>query len=116
MSTMNSSDAGSRKSYCDPKTFAVLRYLAEHAGHYMEGRPEKAIAPLGQFLSHYPNNLFPHLTLAAVYNELGKEAEARAEAAEVLRLNPNFSLEVHKEREPMQDLATLERDIAPVGR
>ena len=34
--------------------------------------------------------------LAVVYSELGQAAEARAEAAEVLRLNPKFSLEVHK--------------------
>jgi len=34
--------------------------------------------------------------LAAVYSELGKDAEARAEAAEVLRINPQFSLEIHK--------------------
>jgi hypothetical protein len=30
----------------------------------------------------------------------------------VLRLNPNFSLEVHKERMPIKDSAMLERHIA----
>lgn len=54
----------------------------------------------------------PHLNLAAAYSELGKEAEARAEIAEVLRLNPQFSLEVHKERAPIKDPAMLERHIA----
>jgi hypothetical protein len=44
--------------------------------------------------------------------ELGKEAEAHAEATEVLRLNPNFSLEVHKQRAPIKDPAVLERHIA----
>ena len=34
------------------------------------------------------------------------------EAAEVLRLNPNFSLEVHKQRMPIKDPAVLERHIA----
>jgi hypothetical protein len=38
--------------------------------------------------------------------------EARAEAAEVLRLNPKFSLEVHKERAPIKDPGMLERHIA----
>jgi len=78
----------------------------------LAGRPEEAIAPLKQYLSRYPNNLGAHLTLAAVYSELGKEAEARAEIAEVLRINPNFSLEVHKERVPIKDPAMLERHIA----
>jgi len=50
--------------------------------------------------------------LAAIYSELGKEAEARTEAAEVLRLNPQFSLEVHKQRAPIKDPATLERQLA----
>ena len=82
------------------------------AAYYLAGRPEEAIAPLKQYLTRYPNILGAHLTLAAVYSELGKEAEARAEAAEVLRLNPKFSLEVHKERVPIKDPAMLERHIA----
>jgi adenylate cyclase len=82
------------------------------AAYDLAGRPEEAIAPLKQYLSRYPNILGAHLTLAAVYSELGKEADARAEAAEVLRLNPKFSLEVHKERVPIKDPATLERHIA----
>ena len=65
-----------------------------------------------QFLTRYPNQLGPHLNLAAAYSELGKEAEAQAEVAEVLRLNPNFSLEVHKQRVPIKDPAVLERHIA----
>jgi hypothetical protein len=67
---------------------------------------------LQRYLSRYPNILPPHLTLAAVYSELGQVAEARVEAAEVLRLNPNFSLEVHKQRMPIKDPAVLERHIA----
>ncbi|MGE0823147.1 MAG: tetratricopeptide repeat protein [Candidatus Binatia bacterium] len=80
--------------------------------YYLAGKPEEARAPLKQFLSRYPNILGAHLTLAAVYSELGKDAEAQAEAAEVLRLNPNVSLEVHKERAPIKDPAVLERHIA----
>ncbi|MGH9425445.1 MAG: tetratricopeptide repeat protein, partial [Terriglobia bacterium] len=78
----------------------------------LAGRPEEAIAPLKQYLARYPNILGAHLTLAAVYSELGREAEARAEAAEVLRINPQFSLEIHKQRVPIKDPAMLERQIA----
>src|SRR5207249_5228276 len=77
------------------------------AGHYEEAR-----ALLQHFLSRYPNILPVHLTLAVVYSELGQAAEARAEAAEVLRLNPQFSLEVHKQRTPIKDPAVLERHLA----
>ena len=64
-----------------------------------------------QFLSHYPSILGAHLTLAAVYSELGRETEARAERAEVLRINPQFSLEVHKQRAPIEDPAALEHHL-----
>ena len=69
-----------------------------------------------QFLSRYPNILGVHLNLAAVYSELGKETEARAEVAEVLRINPHFSLEVYRQREPLKDPARLERRLAVLRR
>ena len=78
----------------------------------MAGRYEEALTPLRQYLSRYPNILHGHLMLAAVYSELGQAAEARAEAAEVLRINPKFSLEVHKQRMPIKDPIVLERHIA----
>jgi adenylate cyclase len=77
------------------------------AGHYEEAR-----TVLQRFLRRYPNILPAHLMLAAVYSELGQEAEAHSEATEVLRLNPNFSLEVHRQRMPIKDPAVLERHIA----
>jgi len=47
-----------------------------------------------------------------MWSDLGKDPEARAETAEVLRLNPNFSLEVNRQRESIKDPALLERHIA----
>jgi predicted Zn-dependent protease len=76
------------------------------AGHY-----DEALAPLQRYLNRYPNRLHIHLMLAAVYSELGQEAEARIEVAEVLRLNSHFSLEVYKQRMPIKDPAVLERHI-----
>jgi adenylate cyclase len=80
--------------------------------YVVAGRPEEAIAPLKRFLARYPKTLLAHVTLATAYSELGQDTEARAEAAEVLRLNPNFSLAVHKQRMPIKDPAALERGIA----
>jgi adenylate cyclase len=82
------------------------------AAYDLAGRPEEAIAPLKQYLARYPNILGAHLTLAAVYSKLGKEVEARTEAAEVLRINPQFSLEVDKQRVPIKDPSVLERHLA----
>jgi tetratricopeptide (TPR) repeat protein len=84
--------------------------------YHLAGRLEEAVAPLQRFATRFPHQLFGHLHLAAVYSELGREAEARAEAAEVLRINPKFSLEVHKERVPIKDPAMLERHLAALRR
>jgi tetratricopeptide (TPR) repeat protein len=81
------------------------------AAYATAGRPEEALAPLKQFISRYPNILHVHLILATVYSELGQADEAQKEVAEVLRLNPQFSLEVHKQRAPIKDPAMLERHI-----
>jgi adenylate cyclase len=82
------------------------------AAYYLAGQPEEASASLQRFLIRYRNFLDAHLALAAAYSELGREAEAQAEAAEVLRLNPIFSLEVHRQRVPIKDPALLESHLA----
>jgi tetratricopeptide (TPR) repeat protein len=92
---------------------AGVQYLESVGIAYaVAGRYEEAQDPLQRFLRHYPNLLPVHLLLAAVYSELGQTAEAQKEAAEVLRLNPKFSLEVHKQRMPIKDPAVLERHLA----
>jgi tetratricopeptide (TPR) repeat protein len=80
------------------------------------GRYKEARAPLERSISRNPNKLDTHLMLAVVYSELGQAAEARAEATEVLRLNPHFSLAVHKQRMPIKDPAALERHLADLRR
>ena len=86
--------------------------MLEGFAYYLAGRTEEAIAPLKRLLAQSSNHLGVHLTLAAVYSELGREAEARAEAAEVLRINPKFSLAVHRQRVPLKDPVVLERHLA----
>ena len=69
-------------------------YYFLYLGHtYMyEGMYDESIAAYEKALRNEPNNLFAHIRLAAVYSLLGREEEAHAEAAEVLRINPKFSL------------------------
>ncbi len=50
-----------------------------------------------------------HLGLAFTYSALGQEAEARAAAAEVLRLQPTFSLEALRGVAPFKNPADSER-------
>jgi class 3 adenylate cyclase len=76
------------------------------------GRYEEAIAAFKRALTRNPDLLPAHLNLAAIYSELGREEEARAEAAEVLKISPKYSLEVWRQRAPYKDPAVLERMLA----
>jgi adenylate cyclase len=78
----------------------------------LAGRYEDAIATAKQILARQPNAPPTYFMLAYSYAQLDRLEEARAEAAEVLRLNPKFSLEVHRQRVPIKDPALLERHIA----
>jgi adenylate cyclase len=52
-----------------------------------------------------------HVLLAATYSELEREDEARAEAAEILRINPHYSLAIVQERVPYKDSALRDRQL-----
>jgi adenylate cyclase len=73
---------------------------------------EETLTILKKVTARYPNHLGAYLFLAYTYGELGRETEARTAAADVLRISPNFSLEVLREAMPYKDPATLERHIA----
>jgi adenylate cyclase len=70
----------------------VLGFLAIS---YSElGQYEEAIATYKKVLQIYgPDHLMAHLGLAVTYALMDREKEARTEGAEVLRIDPKFSLE-----------------------
>jgi adenylate cyclase len=74
-------------------------------------RYEEAITVLKKALHYIPDFFEAHLRLAACYAALGREEEAHAEAAEVLRLNPKFSVKKFAKRLPIRDTAVKERYI-----
>jgi len=57
------------------------------------GRFEEALSAYKKAFQLAPDNLPTHLGLAVTYIMMGREKEARAEAEEVLRINPKFSLD-----------------------
>jgi adenylate cyclase len=59
-------------------------------------RFEEAVSAYKTGLQRAPDNIFSHIGLAGTYSMMGREKEARAEAEEVLRLNPKLSLEFYK--------------------
>jgi adenylate cyclase len=75
-------------------------------------RYEEAMAALQTLLARHPDHVVAHVQLAAIYSASGREAEARAAAAEVLRLDPQFSLERVRQWLPFQDPGAIERYLA----
>jgi Tfp pilus assembly protein PilF len=55
-----------------------------------------------------PDFLTTHVLLATVYIETGDIEKARAKVEEILRINPDYSLELLRERLPFKDQAVLE--------
>ena len=61
--------------------------------YFQAGDCKEAVATCEKGLRREPDNLNSHAIRAAVYGYCGREAEARIEAAEVLRINPKFTVE-----------------------
>ena len=72
---------------------------------------DESISAYKKALRIQPNNLFPHLRLAAVYSLLDREEEAHAEVAEVLKIVPKFSLERFAKTVPFKNQADTEHLI-----
>jgi len=80
-------------------------YPARYLGYYgmaclMAGRREEALNAFKEYLKRAQRDESPllsaHLGLSAVYGELGKVEEARNHVAEIMKINPTFSIEEAK--------------------
>jgi adenylate cyclase len=72
-------------------------YLYREFGRALRdaGRFEEAGSALKKAIQLAPDDTTAHTLLAVTYIMMGREKEARAEAAEVLRINPKFSLDYY---------------------
>ena len=77
----------------------------------MTGHFEEAVPAYKKSLQRAPDNILARLQLAATYSMMGREKEARAEAAEVLRINPKFSLDLYAKRLPLKDQSEIDKLI-----
>ena len=75
------------------------------------GRFEEAVSEYKKALQRAPDNFFAHLGLAATYSMMGREQEARAEAAEVLRINPKFSVDSYAKIITYKDQSVIDNYI-----
>src|SRR5262245_1110299 len=92
----------------NPHHPAFYLFILGHS-YYLMGWYEEAIAAFKSAITRNPALLPAHQFLATIYSGLGREEEARVEVAEILRISPDFSLEVLRQRLPYKDPADLER-------
>src|SRR5260370_6908632 len=81
----------------DPQMQPAFSFV-EGRTYMLMGRYEEAIPVLKRYLAGNFNFIVARVCLIACYVELGRNAEARAEAAEVIRINPQFPLAVKNQR------------------
>ena len=74
----------------------------------LSGRYEDAITQCKKALQLNPDDIFTHLSLILAYTKLGREKEAKAEATEVLRIHPKFSIDHYAKTVPIKDQSILE--------
>ena len=75
----------------------------------MTGRFEEAVSASKKGIQLEPNDIFSHIGLTITYSLMGREKEAHAEAAEVLRINPKFSVDSWAKRSPYKDQSETDR-------
>jgi len=84
-------EANIRLDPLEPNVYAFTGLVGQ--AKYMLKRYGEAVRLSRECVSRLPNLQWPHLLLAAAYAQSGQLEEARKEAAEVLRINPGFTIE-----------------------
>jgi adenylate cyclase len=77
--------------------------------YFQTGDCEEALAACDKGLKRQPDHLVSRVIMAAVYGSCGRDKEARKEAAEVLRINPKFTVESFMGNTPYKNPADRDR-------
>jgi adenylate cyclase len=76
------------------------------------GRYEEAITEVKKALKRSPRNLFAHVELVAAYSLSGRDDESQRAGEELLKIQPNFSVEGFAKNLPYKNKADTDRLIA----
>jgi len=79
--------------------------------YFQTGDCKEAVAACEKGLKRQPDNLNSHVIAAAVYGSCDKEKEARKEAAEVLRINPKFTVASYTGNLPYKNPSDRDRTV-----
>jgi len=91
---------------------STLTFLHLGMSYRIMGRFEESVSAIKKTIERSPNNIFAHIQLAVTYIQMGREKEARAEAEEVLRINPKFSVDSYAKLLPYKDQSVNDSIVA----
>ena len=94
----------------DPHYQDVLLHFLALAYFHLD-RNDDAISALKRRLIRKPDSDISRVLLAATYGHMGRVEESRAEWVEVMRVNPDYSLEHRRRILPYKDPADFERIV-----
>jgi len=77
----------------------------------MVGRLEEAVSAHKKAIQRAPDYIVAHIGSGTTYSLMGREKEARAEAKEVLRINPKFSLDYYAKTLPLKDQSEIDKTV-----
>ncbi|MBW1827264.1 MAG: tetratricopeptide repeat protein, partial [Deltaproteobacteria bacterium] len=80
------------------------------------GQYDEAIKWSEKAIRQEPDSLLARLFMAQVYSWSGRDEEARIQAAEVLRINPKFSLKKWEKKLKYKNQEDNERAISALGK
>jgi adenylate cyclase len=92
----------------DPLHPNIVLHLVAQV-HFSLGHDEVAAAYLLERITRNPNTDASRMLLAACYGHLGRAEEARAAWAELLKVNPGFSLAQRADVLPYKDSRDFQR-------
>jgi adenylate cyclase len=75
------------------------------------GRFEEAVSAFKKAIQIARDNVHAHANLAVAYSMMGREKEAHAEAAEVLRINPKYSVDSFAKNHPYKDQSQTDKVV-----
>ena len=90
-------------------------YLHCGTSYRMTGRFEEAVAMFKKSIQLAPNNVLAYQGLACTYGQMGREEEAKAAAAELLRINPKFTVEYALKTSPFKDKDQVIQGLRKAG-
>ncbi|MGE0825305.1 MAG: CHAT domain-containing protein [Candidatus Binatia bacterium] len=99
----------------NPRATTSYLWILGHA-YRLAGQYEAAITVQREVIQASPMHLGAHIEVAVNASELGRAAEARAEVANILRMNPQTSLTSLRQSLPYKDPAIRERLLAHLSK